>query len=109
MTEANIKTLFGLRIKELRKAKSLSQDSLAEKADISSKYVSRIEMGQHFPTINTLIKLAEVLDVELKDFFEFSHGEENPKKLKDNLKGLIKEANYDKLKLMLKVGRAIVK
>lgn len=109
MNELKVKTLFGLRIKELRKAKSLSQDALAEKADISSKYVSRIEMGQHFPTINTLIKLADVLDVELKDFFEFAHAEENPKKLKDNLKGLIKEADHDKLKLLVKVGRAIVK
>ena len=109
MNEAKVKALFGLRIKELRKAKNLSQDALAEKADISSKYVSRIEMGQHFPTINTLIKIAEVLDVELKDFFEFAHGEENQKELKDNLKNLVKEADYDKLKLLVKVGRAIVK
>lgn len=109
MEEAKIKVLFGLRIKELRKAKRLSQDVLSEKADLSSKYISRIEMGQHFPSINTLIKLAEVLDVELKDFFEFTHGEESPKKLKDNLKRIIKEADYDKLKLLVKVGRAIVK
>lgn len=109
MKEAKVKVLFGLRIKELRKAKNLSQELLAEKSDISPKYLSRIEMGHHFPTINTLIKLAEVLGVELKDFFEFAHAEESPKVLRENLKGLIKEADHDKLRLLVRIGRAVVR
>tara|TARA_B100000315_G_scaffold93304_1_gene85855 strand:+ start:56 stop:364 length:309 start_codon:yes stop_codon:yes gene_type:complete len=101
--------LFGLRVKELRKAKNLSQDMVSEGADISTKYLSRIETGKHLPTMNTLIKIAEVLNVELKDFFEFAHIEESTKELKDSLKGLIKEADHNKLRLLVKVGRAIVK
>lgn len=43
----DIKVLFGMWMKELRKKAGLSQEMLAEKAAISSKYISRIEMGQH--------------------------------------------------------------
>src|SRR3989337_891314 len=63
------KTLFGKRVRALRKNKGLSQEELAEKTDISSKYLSRVEMGQHFPSIDTLDKLANALKVDLKDFF----------------------------------------
>ncbi len=108
MNETKVKKLFGLRIKELRKSKKWSQDTLAVKTEISPKYVSRMEMGQQFPSITTLLKIAKAFDVELKDLFEFTHGEESPKKLKDDLKNLIKEADSDKLKMLVKVGRAIV-
>ncbi len=105
----DIKFLFGKRLKELRKTLGLSQDELAEKTDISSKYLSRIEMGQHFPSINTLVKLANALNVELKDFFEFAHETTSTLELKEILNSLINEADEDKLRLLVKVTRAVVK
>lgn len=109
MQEAKLKELFGLRIKEIRKNKKYSQELLAEKTDITAKYLSRIEMGHHFPTMNTLNKFSKVLKVEIKDFFEFAHKEESEKKLKDNLKSLFNEADGDKLVLLIKIARAILK
>ncbi len=96
-------------MKELRKELGLSQDELAEKTNISSKYLSRIETGQHFPSINTLVKLANALNGELKDFFEFAHETPNTRELKEILNGLINEADEDKLRLLVKVTRAVVK
>lgn len=101
--------LFGIRIKELRMSKKMSQDQLAEKAGISSKYLSRIEMGQHFPSIGIITKLANALNVELRDFFEFAHEAKNLRELKKNLNNLIDEANEEKLKLAVKILRAIVR
>ena len=100
--------LFGIRIKELRMSRKMSQDQLAEKAGISSKYLSRIEMGQHFPSIDILTKLANALNVELRDFFEFAHEAKNLRE-KKNLNNLIDEANEEKLKLAVKILRAIVR
>lgn len=105
----DVKVLFGMRMKELRKNAALSQEELAEKAAISSKYISRIEMGQHFPSIDTLVKLADALNVELKDFFELAHETDEPRELKGILNGLIKEADKDKLKTLVKVARAVVR
>ena len=104
-----IKELFGKRIKELRRNLGLSQEELAEKAEISSRYLSRVEMGQQFPSIDTLVKLAKALNVELKDFFEFAHETPNPRELKEILDGLLKEADEDKLRLLVKVVRAVVR
>jgi len=104
-----IMILFGMRIKELRKNKGLSQEEAAEKINISSKYLSRIEMGQHFPSIDTLVNLAEALKVELKDFFEFAHETNDPKELKRALEGIVREVDRDKLRLLVKVARAMVR
>ncbi len=105
----DVKRLFGMRMKELRKNRRLSQEELAEKADISSKYLSRVEMGQHFPSLDVLIKLANVLNVELKDFFEFAHEAKSSKELKEALSSLLKEAGEEKLRFLVKLIRAVVR
>lgn len=101
--------LFGMRIKELRTIRKLSQEQLAEKAAISPKYMSRIEMGQQFPSINVITKLANALQVELKDFFEFAHEVRNTKELKEIINGLLKEMDEERLRIAVKVLRALVR
>lgn len=105
----DIQKLFGMRVKELRKQSGLSQEELAEKADTSSKYISRIEMGQHFPSIETHARLANALNVELKDFFEFAHKAPGQKELKEILNSLLKETDEEKIRLIVKVAKAIVR
>jgi transcriptional regulator with XRE-family HTH domain len=103
------KELLGSRIKELRKLRKLSQEELSEKVEIDPKHLSRIEVGRGFPSLDTLEKLATALQVELRDFFEFAHGTDDPKELKRILDDIIREADRDKLKLLVKVARAMVK
>ncbi len=99
--------LFGLRLKELRTVKKLSQEKLAQKAGISAKYMSRIEMGQQFPSFGILIKVANALDVEMKDFFEFAHESENPKVLKKTISDLLKDMEVYKLRQAVKLLKAL--
>ena len=104
-----IKKLLGARIKEIRKAKGLSQEKLSEMIGIDAKHLSRIEVGGSFPSLDTLANLAEALKVELKDFFEFVHKAESPKELKEAINSLIKEVTEEKLRIAVKVLRAIVR
>jgi transcriptional regulator with XRE-family HTH domain len=69
----NIGKKLGLKIKELRKAKKLTQTQLAEKVGIDYKHLSRIEVGSSFPSINTLGKIAYYLDVEASELFSFGN------------------------------------
>lgn len=101
--------LFGMRIKELRMVRKLSQEQLAKRIDISSKYMSRIEMGQHFPSLDILTKLANALNVEVKDFFEFAHEAKNAKELKETISNLLKETDEEQLRLAVKFLRALVR
>jgi transcriptional regulator with XRE-family HTH domain len=103
-----LKEQLGARIKEIRKAKGLSQEKLSEKIEIDPKHLSRIEVGRNFPSLDTLAKLAKALRVEIKEFFEFAHAAENPKELKDILTRLTCEATKEELKIAVKVFRAIM-
>lgn len=62
---------FGQRIKEIRKAARLTQEKFAEKAGLSPEYISRIERGIAQPSFKTLETMADVLNIYVKDFWDF--------------------------------------
>lgn len=101
----NVKKLIGLRIKELRKAKHLSQEKLAEMIDISQNALSYIEMGENFFTSDTLEKLTTALDVQTKDIFDFNHLEPSENLLKE-INNLLK-SHPDKIKDIYKITKAL--
>ena len=102
------KKLFGARIKSLRETKGWTQEYLAGKMDISSNYLSSIERGQENPTFDMLINFSEALTVEMWELFDFGH-EVSPKELRGMLQKLSKEMDNEKLKLAVKVLRAMVR
>ena len=56
---------FGKTIVQLRKEKGLTQKELADKLNVSDKAVSRWETGKNYPDIETLQRLAVVLEVSV--------------------------------------------
>jgi len=103
----NIKELIGTRIKSLRQGKGLTQETLAEKIGISSKYLSSIERGKENPTLDTLIQLANALKVELFEIFLYAHEASNSEELKERIQSLIEKADVDRLRLATKLLRAV--
>jgi len=65
----------GQRIRKLRRFRNLSQEALADRASMSAKYLSRIEIGTENPTIDLLFRLADGLDVEPYEILCFEEGE----------------------------------
>jgi transcriptional regulator with XRE-family HTH domain len=61
---------LGQRIKELRRARNLSQEQLAEAAELVQHYVSQIEQGERNVSIVTLRLLAQALGVTLSALVE---------------------------------------
>lgn len=55
--------LFGRRLRELRKARGLTQEALAEAADLSGNYISDLELGLKVPSLTILVRLSEALDI----------------------------------------------
>ena len=66
-----LKKDFGKKIKELREALFLSQESFAEKIGIHRNTLARIESGENFVSYETLGAMKEALGVEYKDLFTF--------------------------------------
>lgn len=67
--------LLGNRIRVIRKAKNIKQEKLAELVDKTTEHVSFIERGERAPSLELLLKLAQVLDVPLSDLFNIPSGE----------------------------------
>jgi transcriptional regulator with XRE-family HTH domain len=60
----------GAKIREFRILKGLSQEDLANEADVPLSQIGRIERGENNPTISTIHVLAQALNVEMKDLVD---------------------------------------
>ncbi|MCQ6961356.1 helix-turn-helix domain-containing protein [Mucilaginibacter aquariorum] len=65
----SIKVKVGQRIKELRNEIGISQEALANKAEIDRTYVTDVENGRRNISIENLEKLVNALEIPFKDFF----------------------------------------
>ncbi len=59
-----ISIAFGKVLRELRLNKGLSQEQLGFEADLRRTYVSILELGQQQPSLTTLLKLANALNIK---------------------------------------------
>ena len=67
--------LFGRRLRELRKARGLTQEALAEAADLSGNYISDLELGLKVPSLTILVRLSEALDIGTPELLaDFTRG-----------------------------------
>ena len=64
---------LGKKIKELRKQNNISQDQLAFESGLSRQYISYLESGFKSPTIDTLLSIADALNVKVKDLLDFEY------------------------------------
>ena len=70
-TTADAKKLIGHKIATLRDKKGYTQERLAEAIGISLSHVAKIEIGLHAPRLETLLKIAKELHVEVKELIPF--------------------------------------
>lgn len=62
---------LGQRIANLRRAKELTQEQLAEAIDCSVEFISLVERGVNAPSVAGLEKFAKALKVEVRELFTF--------------------------------------
>jgi transcriptional regulator with XRE-family HTH domain len=58
--------LLGEAIRAKRKKAGLTQEQLAEKSDLSTVFISRVECGKESPTVDSLMKIAKALAVSVR-------------------------------------------
>ncbi len=102
------KQMIGARIKELRSKKGITQERLSELMDINPKYLSSIERGKENPTLHTLLKLSESLNVDMGDIFGFIQVEDS-KGRKKKIIEVLNETDDEQLRVILKIVLGIVR
>ena len=65
MVSKNFARFFGQVVRKHRKARFLSQEKLAERADLASKMVSLIERFERNPSLNVVDSIAQAMNVPL--------------------------------------------
>ena len=89
------KNYIASKIREYRKKRGLTQAELAEKIDLATKQISRIEIAEFYPSLATFLKIFAVLDMDINDFVNTNQPHEN--KLRERLIERIYSANDEEL------------
>jgi len=78
MQDSKLRRAFGARVKQLRKQRHWTQKELARKVEIRFQLLNKYEGGQHIPSAETLIRLAEALDTSLDYLLTGNPVEDSP-------------------------------
>ena len=96
---------IGALLKELRKERNLTQESIADKFGVSQRSVSRWENGNTMPDISILIELSDFYDVDLREILK---GERKETRMNEDLKetlALVSDYTAEEKK---KIARSII-
>ena len=61
--------MIGNRLRAIREEKNLSQGDIEQRTGLLRCYISRVENGHTVPSLETLAKIAEAMEINLADFF----------------------------------------
>lgn len=74
----DVKERVGWNLRRLRVGKGMSQDHLAYAAEVERAYVGYLERGKRNATINTLQKLATILEHDISELFAVPPSDAEP-------------------------------
>lgn len=94
----------GLKIREVRLRKNLSQESLAEKCNLSSAYISYVEQGKKKLSLKSIISIANSLGVTV----DLLLGDEtkNNVYLDSTLNNLVKDCNIQEKQIIYDIANS---
>ncbi len=61
---------FGLRVRKLREDKNMTQQALADDAEVAKTTIQRIELARMVTNLDVILSLARALDVSPEDLFK---------------------------------------
>ena len=98
---------LGNAIRGIRKARRLTQETLAFESGLDRAFISQIERGVQQPTVATLLKLARALDTPVSNIFAMAEGtppEESPREKPKGLPSEYLEEAEEKLREIIASG-----
>ena len=95
--------LLGRRIRNLRRARAMTQEELAVASDIGVKYLSRIERGDTNVTVRLLGQIADALHVEMAELLHLGQ-ERNRAVLEAELYDIIRSASDAKVRFLYRIA-----
>lgn len=86
-----------------RKKLNMSQEELAEKAGLSDKNLSKIELGKHLPNLKTVVSILNAFSVSVSDFM---NGQKDTSPvLVNSIKAYLKDLSSQEKDFVLKLAK----
>ncbi len=106
----NFYKLLGLRVRAERKKLGLTQEELAEKVGITGNFIGHIERGNKKASLDTLIKLADALEILIGNLFtEVKYEPKKEDLLLKKLVSTVRDKESSDKKLILKLAKLVLK
>lgn len=100
-------TIIGVRLKQARLNKKITQEQLAEMIDVSVTYVSRIERGSTNINLKRLSELCDILEVSEGEILNGTSST-SPSYLTKEFNDLLKSCPPEKIDLIYKIAEFII-
>lgn len=100
---------IGMNVRKLRLERGLTQEQLAEKAELSLTVIQKIEAGQSGSRIETLIRIALVLNVSLDILVDIRHTNEQNKIQQEAVYLLLKDKSVEEARYVVAVVDSVFK
>ena len=100
--------LFGHRVRALRKAVHLTIEEASERANISSKFYGEIERGKKRPSFDTILAIADALQVPPVVLFHFDPQQIAPTELRRRICAIVDGCIPQQLNMAYRVLCAVV-
>ena len=99
---------FGKRVRQIRKAKGLTQEKLAEKAKLEPAYLGAVERGERNLTVDNIEKIARGFRLQPYQLFmfQFKSVVDEPTITQEKIFDIIKNTSGKKKKQILLIVRA---
>ncbi|WP_432665722.1 helix-turn-helix transcriptional regulator [Wukongibacter baidiensis] len=88
---SDLSKIIGKRIKSLRKDKGFSQEELAHLANINRSFMGEIERGEKSPTLGSLEKITNALEISFEELFRYIQPCQSNKDKTKNLSVIIEK------------------
>ena len=106
MDEKEVKSLVGKRVRAGRKLLNLTQTELGNLINISQRQVALIENGYSIPQLSTLVKIANVFNCEIEDFYRKDEFLDKTEAL-NILNNLLSDSSLDELREFYSILKVI--
>ncbi len=71
MDDFNITQKLGFKIRIERQKRKMSQEKLAELANLNRNFIGMVERGESNITVKNLENISKAFDIDIKDLFDF--------------------------------------
>lgn len=101
-------SLIGSRVNDLRKSRGISQERLAELADLSTTFISHIERSDKKPSLGALVRLASALEVTV-DFLLAGNQPFDQRAYMPDVENLLSDCSVVERRIVFEVATAVKK